>query len=333
MRIAALGRTRALIDTVRRLAAAGHDIVLIATNRAEAEYGIDERSFEALANEFSCEYICDSRIGSPAHLAAIDRARPDIGVSINWKTLVPPSVLAGLPMGIINAHGGDLPNHRGNAIPNWIILQGEHKFVICLHFMVAELDAGPVVLKRAFPLGEDTYVGDLYEIVYQHVPEMFLAAIDLLAANPSFRGAPQPDDPALASRCFSRRPEDSLIDWREPADSICRLVRASSRPFLGAFTYYDRARLTVWRAHKEIMPFMMIGIPGQVVEVRKSGEVAILTGSQLLVLEEVRLQQNAGPVRPAEILNSTRARLGLAAGELPVAVVQGASTRPGKEPG
>ena len=61
-----------------------------------------------------------------------------------------------------------------------------------------------------------------------------------------------------------RRPEDGLIDWKQPAADIHRLIRAVSRPYPGAFGMYDgRHQVIIWRAdiveNKNI-----IGIPGQI---------------------------------------------------------------------
>lgn len=38
---------------------------------------------------------------------------------------------------------------------------------------------------------------------------------------------------------FIRRPEDGIIDWNDDIEDIHRLIRAISRPYAGAFTYYN----------------------------------------------------------------------------------------------
>ena len=45
------------------------------------------------------------------------------------------------------------------------------------------------------------------------------------------------------SYCGQRKPEDSLIDWTMPEIEILRLIRASSRPYAGSYTFLDDQKL------------------------------------------------------------------------------------------
>jgi hypothetical protein len=59
----------------------------------------------------------------------------------------------------------------------------------------------------------------------------------------------------------------------------------------------------------------MLGVPGQVVQIRpERGEVSVLTGDGVLVLEELELDA-AGRRRASELIASTRTRFGLNAAE------------------
>ena len=53
----------------------------------------------------------------------------DVVVSINFINVIPKSSFIGkFRFGVINAHAGDLPKYRGNACPNWAILNDEWLF-------------------------------------------------------------------------------------------------------------------------------------------------------------------------------------------------------------
>ena len=80
---------------------------------------------------------------------------------MNWLTMIAQSTLALFPWGVLNAHAGDLPRFRGNACPNWAILNGEPLVGLCIHEMIPELDAGPVLLRAHFPLSDDIYISDV----------------------------------------------------------------------------------------------------------------------------------------------------------------------------
>lgn len=282
MRIALIGRTAGLLNAGRRARAAGHDIGLVWTVAGEGQHGASPNDFSALATECGSVFHAGARL--PVELRAA--AGCDIALSINWPVLLPAAVLNGFPLGILNAHAGDLPRFRGNACPNWAILHGEPHVGLCIHLMVEALDAGPVALRERFPLEEDTYVGDVYRWIMARIPEMFVTAAEGLAA-----GTLQPElqEEADALRCYPRRPADSRIDWSASADTVLRLVRASSHPFDGAFTTLEgERRLTVWRA-SHVDAGRILAMPGQVC-FRQEGAPVIATGQGCLRLDEILLE-------------------------------------------
>lgn len=311
MRFVALGRTQWLYDTIVALAEAGHEPVLILTGVAAPEYTVGPDDFEALAQRLGCPFAMGGRLDDAAMGALLDQAQAPVAVSINWPTLMPESVLDRFEHGVLNGHAGDLPRYRGNAAPNWAILRGETEVVVTVHRMVAELDAGPIIAKRRFPITDQTYIGDVYAFMQSWWPMMFVEALDGLEAG-TLEPRPQDPDRAASLRVLPRNPEDALIDWAQSADSICRLVRASAEPFSGAFTYMDGERLTVWRARAAAPAVPTVGVPGQVVAVDpEQGVVDVLTGDGLLRVEQAQRQGDAERTLPTNLIRSTRTRLGM----------------------
>ena len=309
MRFIALGRTQWLHDSIRACVSAGHEAGLILTAPPAPEYTAGPEDFERLARELGCPCALIAGGLDETSRGLMRDARASVAISVNWPVVLSESVLGLLPRGVVNAHMGDLPRFRGNACPNWALLLGETAVVVTLHRMSTELDAGPVLLQKSCPISEDTYIGDIYRFAGDVLPRMFVDVLDGLERG-DLAEQPQAADPAASLRCFPRLPRDGAIDWSRPAREIHRLVRASSRPFAGAYTYLGLERVIVWRARPEPLPGPCIGVPGQVIERRSDGKVAVLTGAGVLLLEEV--QTGADPCsRPADWLTSCRMRLGL----------------------
>ena len=310
MKFAALGRTVWFYKTIEELVQRGHQAVLIGTSTPAPEYTVDHSELKSLALKLSCPFFCDANLNEPHVRGLLNSCRADVGVSVNWVSIIPPQILNLFPFGLLNAHAGELPRYRGNAAPNWAIINKESRMGLTIHQMSAKLDAGPVILTRYFPLGENTYLQDAYDFMEASIPAMFAESLDGLQSG-GLKPIPQPDDPALSLRCFPRRPQDGLIDWGLPAKQIHCLVRASSEPLSGAFTFLNRRKLIIWRARPEVLPYPWLGMPGQVALVdKKSQEAAVLTGEGVLVLEEVETQSQ-GRVPAAQVLKSPRMRLGL----------------------
>jgi methionyl-tRNA formyltransferase len=309
MKIAILGRTRWLIDAADACAAAGHTIVAVATARSEAFYKCGADDFAALAKRRGADYLGEVSLAHPNARARLAIAGADIALSINWPTIVGAEVINLFPHGIVNAHCGDLPRYRGNACPNWAILNGDPNIGLCAHKMApAALDAGPILLKDYLPVSSSTYIGDVYAWLEGRVPRLLAAAIDGLASG-AVVPVPQPSDQSLALRCYPRRAEDGRIDWRLGVQAIHRLVRASSRPFDGAFTCLEDGRQAkIWRASPYIHLQPFCAVPGQVM-LRVEGDPVIACGDGALRLEEVDIEGMTSDEGKALIGRSLRTRL------------------------
>jgi len=309
MKIVALGRTRILLRAIKTLASSGHEVVGVVTGEPADFYRAKVSDFRQLADEIGAEFEFISDIAADRSINRLRSFGADVAVSVNWPTLIPPTVFECFEHGILNYHAGDLPRYRGNAAMNWAIITGESEVVHTVHEMTGELDAGPILAQRSSPITTETTIGDLYEDAERFAPEMFREVCDALATE-SLEREWQPADPAAALRCYPRRPIDSRLDWSDGAEHLDRIVRASSEPLFGAYTYLDGTLLRVWQAHSESPDFEWLGAPGQVAERRDSGDVAVCTGRGFLVLEEVQLKgedrQSATAVVP-----SNRSRLGM----------------------
>jgi len=306
MRIAAIGRTNWLFDSIVALKDAGHSIVLVATSKAAPEYGVGEHDFEKLAKNLDCRYFCDVSLNRPEHVELIRSLKADVAISVNWPTLIGRDVFQLFRHGIVNAHAGDLPRFRGNACPNWAILSGEDKVVLTLHQMSEGLDAGPILSKKALRISEDTYIADVYKFLSAVIPDAYVEAMAGLASGNLIPHA-QSLAPMDSLRCFPRLPADGEINWEFSAQTIVRLVRASAEPFSGAFTYLAGNKLIVWRAHSGKLDYPYLGVPGQVVGVDYlSRTVTVLAGEGVVLLEEVEI--GCERKKASEIIRSTRMR-------------------------
>ena len=290
MRIAVLGRTRWLLDTARALMAAGHDIVAVATAKSEPFYQCGPEDFARLAVEAKAMNLGVISLSDIAVRERLSACGAELAVSINWPTIVGADVIGMFPAGVVNAHCGDLPRYRGNACPNWAILNDEQRIGLCAHMMEADaVDAGAIILRDYFLVNAETYIGDVYAWLDRRVPTLLVEAIEGLETG-RLVPQPQPADPSVALRCYPRRPEDGRINWSSGVAQIHRLVRASSRPFAGAFSSFDDGRrVIVWRASPFLHRVPFCAIPGQVM-LRAESDPVIACGTGALRLEEIEIE-------------------------------------------
>lgn len=303
MKIGIIGRTSLLLNTVKLLISHGHEIVFIYTCKSEAFYETSPKDFENIAHSILCPFFENTKIEDNS--TKLSQLGAEVCISVNWLTVLKPSFLNIFPYGVLNAHCGDLPRYRGNACPNWAIINDENKIALTIHKMVEELDAGPFLLKKYYELTDDTYIGDIYKWLELIVPNAFVEAVSVLGKQ---HFVEQPCD-IIPLRAFPRRPEDAKIDWRDSSRRIYALIRASSSPFPGAFSYLEHhgQKIRIFSAKPLEIEYDFLAVPGQVCFELNSNPV-IATADGMLELTNVVFDHDGCDAK-SFILSSLRNRL------------------------
>lgn len=306
MRIAILGRTEVLFELVDHLCHQGHTITSIATSPSAPEYTRNQDDFQQLALDLGVPFHL---ISKPSEIVGIyDGIHSDICISINYSFIVPSTVTSQFPLGILNLHGGDLPKYRGNACQAWAILNGESKVGLCVHRMDGDsLDSGPIIARSYLQISEATSITHILAWIAESTPTLFSEALSRLAHDPSYILSQQSTLPHDSLRCYPRRPCDGQINWSQPALSILRLIKASTSPYPGAFSYYNGKKLTIWDAELTSIAFPYLAVPGQILVATQdqvivacgTGEIELLTTSY----------GDSSKMSPSFHIKSTRGRL------------------------
>jgi methionyl-tRNA formyltransferase len=306
MRVAIIGRTEILYETALQLQAAGHKIVCILTAMEAPEYLRGAEDFRALAEQWGVPFACSARIREYHDFLA--QARADIAVSINYSGVIPEEITALFPLGILNAHGGDLPHYRGNACQAWAILNGENRIGLCIHKMIGgELDSGDIITRNYLPINHCTKVTQVWQWMENRIPVLMLDAVKKLAHDPNYVLERQSKNPTDALRCYPRLPVDGRINWNRPAIEILRLVNASNKPYAGAFCDFEERRMIIWDAELIEDGEVYCAIPGQVMSIADK-HIVVACGSGKLKIQKVQLQgEDEGS--PSRYISSIRTRL------------------------
>lgn len=306
MRVAVLGRTKMLYDTIECLQKAGHEIVVIGTCKAAPEYDINENDFRKRAHLLSIPFFCSADLDQQSIIEILEKVNADIAVSVNWLTIIRENILGIFRYGVLNAHCGDLPRYRGNACPNWAIIKGEKQFAISIHFMTEALDSGDIIKKEYYPITDATNITEIYKIAEAEIPKLFCSAIDDIEEG--YMGSPQSTNPNDALRCYPRIPTDSIIDWHLSCEEIVRLIRASAAPLEGAYTFYGNIKLHILECVMKNYISPCYVCPGQVISVnKKNGQVEIAASDGIIEFDKVVV--DGKEIIASDILKSTRIRL------------------------
>jgi folate-dependent phosphoribosylglycinamide formyltransferase PurN len=91
------------------------------------------------------------RFETPEGLEAISSCRPDLAV-VDGTYILSQSVFELPRLGSINLHCGYLPDYKGAPPAFWELLEGTPEVGVTIHFVTADLDGGPIISRRKFPL-------------------------------------------------------------------------------------------------------------------------------------------------------------------------------------
>jgi len=206
-------------DTVvRRL---GHEPVAFLTMRnVDRRYGPVSLTDELVMGAADdLDVLLPARRSTIAPLLA--SVQPDLVVCMGFPWRIPPDALAVPRLGWINGHPSLLPRHRGPLPVSWAIRGGDEEIGITFHRMDADLDTGPILSQRPYPLGEPEDPEVFYAGFGQVIGEALAEALERLAAGDE--GTAQEEGGSYESFFPD---EDTWLDLSRPAVEAHRLVWA-----------------------------------------------------------------------------------------------------------
>lgn len=265
----------------------------------------DGRSVLPLFRTFATERglplsIAESRLDSERRIAEI---RPDLCLVVGWYWLFGPDILRAVPGGFIGIHNSLLPRYRGGSPLVWALINGEAEVGFSLFSMTEGMDDGGIWAQASISVGNEERVG---EVLSRLEDESVRVLGDVYPRILRGQARPTPQDESAATFCAQRIPEDGLVRWDNPAETVHNFIRAQSEPYPGAFTYLDGAKLALWRAR--LSSCVYFGTPGQVARRAPEGVHVICGDHRALILEEVGTEDRRAPAY--EILRSVKVRLG-----------------------
>ena len=223
LRIVFMGTPDFAVPALDALAGAGHDIACVYTRPPRpAGRGKRERAsaVHRLADRRGFPVRHPARLDDAAAFAAL---AADIAVVAAYGLILPPAMLAAPRLGCVNVHASLLPRWRGAAPIQRAILAGDAETGITLMQMDAGLDTGAILARRRLAIGPEDDAGRVHDALAAIGAALLPETLAELAEG-RCRARPQPEDGATYAARIERG--ETAIDWREPAASVHRRIRA-----------------------------------------------------------------------------------------------------------
>ena len=199
------------------------------------------------------------KLKSPVFLAELQDLKPDLIVVVAFRML-PEQVWKLPPLGTINLHASLLPQYRGAAPINRVLMNGETKTGLTTFFIEKEIDTGKIILQETVPVDPDEDAGSLHDKMMNTGAALLVRTVRAIAGgNPALIDQAalirEQDELKTAPKIYT---EDCRVDWDQETEVVYNHIRGLA-PYPAAWTILrnqagEEKILKIFAAEKEILP-------------------------------------------------------------------------------
>lgn len=246
MRIVFMGTPEFSVPTLDLLLKAGQNVCAVVT-APDRPAGRGRQISMSPVKEFSLAHnipvLQPEKLRDPEFLNALAAYKADLFIVVAFRML-PEIVWQMPPRGTINLHASLLPDYRGAAPINRVIMNGETRTGATTFFIEKEIDTGNTLLQYETEIPENWNAGDLHDHLKIKGAELVVQTVQALEKN-QISGKPQ--DISLAQHTAPKIfREDTRIHFTSTAKDLHNLVRGLS-PYPAAWCMAGDKVLKIYR--------------------------------------------------------------------------------------
>lgn len=143
-------------------------------------------------------------------LSALERHHINVAIVADYGLLIPKDIFEKPRWKTLNIHFSKLPDLRGPSPVQWTILRGDTNAWISIFPIEEDLDTGPILSQKEYPLKGTETTGELYTSLFEFA-STFLP--EVLLDYTTGKITPREQDHTKATFCRHLTREDGCIDW------------------------------------------------------------------------------------------------------------------------
>jgi len=274
-RLVFMGTPDFAVASLQAMLKAGYTIVAVVTAPDKPSgrgMKLNESAVKKYAVKNGLKILQPEKLKNQEFLAELKSLNADLQVVVAFRML--PEVVWNMPpKGTINLHASLLPQYRGAAPINWVIINGEKETGVTTFKLQHEIDTGNILLQEKIAIGDNETAGELHDRMKDIGAELLVRTVEGIS-NGTLQEVPQENvqQSTLNDQFSSEDTHSPLttghsplkhapkittqtcqIDWRKSTDEIHNLIRGLS-PYPAAFTELGDKTLKVFRSEKEHAP-------------------------------------------------------------------------------
>jgi len=248
-------------------------------------FDVQDQVLAEWAAKLRVDFLPLQNVNAPESLEILRRYQADLFVSMSFNQILKKQILGLAPKGFINCHAGALPYYRGRNILNWALINDAKEFGVTVHYVDVGIDTGDIILQRMSAISDaDTYA-TLHARAITLCAEVLHESLARIVSG-DVRVTPQSDIHPVGFYCCKRVPGDEWIDWNWTSRHIFNFVRGITTPGPGARTVLDGHELIITKSEIIQDALNYIGVPGEIVGLKKNG-IVVKTGDATILISDV----------------------------------------------
>lgn len=287
MRIAFFGTPDFAIPSLKILLENAHEILAVVTppdkvrGRGNKLTPVPLKKF-ALDNNL--QTFSPEKLKNESFLETLRELNADIFVVVAFRKL-PPEIFLMPKKGCFNLHTSLLPDYRGAAPINWVIINGEKKSGVSTFFLDEKIDTGEIIGQKSVEIPRDWNAGKLHDTLMELGAELVLETVQKIE-NESITTKKQDNSKAI-HKAPKLTKENTKTDWSQSSELIYNHIRGLS-PYPLAWTILDEKILKIYQA--DILEEKSTGKEPGALEIDPKGNLKVATSDFWIQLNVVKLQ-------------------------------------------
>lgn len=203
------------------------------------------------ARDRGARLVKSENVNDAAVIEAVKDAKVDWLFIIGWSQIAKMPLLRAPNLGALGIHPTLLPEGRGRAAIPWAILKGLDRTGATMFRLDAGVDTGDILDQVTIELTGTSTASDLYAKVCEAHRTLMSRTLPKLASGSAEFTV---QDESKASEWPGRSPADGRFHSGMKVEEVDRLVRATTRPYPGAFFERRGLEITVWKGSMKPHP-------------------------------------------------------------------------------
>ena len=182
-----MGTPEFSLPTLKKIYQSNHKVQLVVT-QPDRPKGRGRESTPPPVKQFALEnnipILQPEKCTSPKTVKTLAALNSDVFIIVAYGQILDNNLLSLPKYFCINLHSSLLPNYRGSAPINWVIINGEKETGVTTFFINNKIDEGDIIEKKKIKIEENETAGSLHDKLMEKGANLLLKSVkDIFNGN------------------------------------------------------------------------------------------------------------------------------------------------------